>query len=148
MPWNSMIIWIGLLVFFLIIEVVSFQLIAVWFAAAALTTFFLSFMVESLAIQSFIFLILSGGFFGLFYPLSRRIYRPKADTNSERVIGKEAVVIEEIDPAMGKGQVKVDGKEWSVKSKNPHASNIAVGTVVKVLAIEGVKLVIEHQEEA
>jgi membrane protein implicated in regulation of membrane protease activity len=148
MPMNSTIVWVALVVVFLLIELLSFQLLAIWFALAAVVVVFLSMVMDSVLVQGMVFVVLSGLFFGLFYPLSRRIYRPKADTNSERVIGLIAVVIERIDPKLGKGQVKVDGKEWSVKVRDLSLEPMVVGSMVKVLAIEGVKLVIEPVDAA
>jgi membrane protein implicated in regulation of membrane protease activity len=136
-------IWLALLIFFVLIEVASFQLIAIWFALAALCTLLVSFVISNIVVQSFIFFGFAAIFLVLCYPLLKRIYRPRSDTNSDRVVGQPAVVTQRIEPALAKGQVKVDGKEWSVKVKNIEQPCIEVGTVVMVKGIEGVKLVIE-----
>ena len=60
-------------------------------------------------------------------------------TNADRVIGHEGVVIVAIDPVAGKGQVKVDGQIWSAKCD----VSVEEGAKVKVLALEGVKAVVE-----
>ena len=52
----------------------------------------------------------------------------------------EGIVTKDIDPIEGKGQVKVIGQVWSAKSEHP----ISEGTKVKVLSLEGVKIVVEE----
>ena len=56
-------------------------------------------------------------------------------TNFDRIIGMEAIVTEEISKNKI-GEVKVDGKRWSAYSDK----KIKVGSTVRVLSIEGVKL--------
>ena len=60
-------------------------------------------------------------------------------TNLDRVIGMEAIVTVEIKKN-NPGEVKVDGKKWTAISNK----KIKVGTTVKVLEIEGVKLKVEE----
>ena len=63
-------------------------------------------------------------------------------TNVESLIGKQAIVISEINNLEGIGQVTVGGQEWTARSKDENAE-IPVGTVVVVCAINGVKLIVE-----
>ena len=60
-----------------------------------------------------------------------------------RIIGKTALVISDIDPELGVGQVRVGTEKWSAKSDN--GSKISEGTNVKVVGIEGVKLVVSTE---
>lgn len=140
-------VWLGLFIFFLIIEVISVQLIAVWFALSAFIVFFIAFVTESIALEIFIFLLLSAIFLWMFYFVFKRFYHPQADTNSEGIIGKKGVVIQTIDPKNSCGQVKVAGIEWSVKIKNFDDPVIEAGEQVLIKAIEGVKLVVVRYEE-
>ena len=64
-------------------------------------------------------------------------------TNADRIIGKEGIVIKAIDPEAAKGQIKVEGQIWSAKCASP----VEEGKRVKVLALEGVKAVIEPVED-
>ena len=58
----------------------------------------------------------------------------------ESIIGKKCVVVEKIDNFSGCGQVKVNGQSWSARAA--YEENIFnVGDVLRVVAIEGVKLV-------
>ena len=57
------------------------------------------------------------------------------------MIGMKATVREDIDNLAATGSVMVDGKEWTARSSG--GETITGGSVVKVLAIEGVKLIVE-----
>ena len=56
-------------------------------------------------------------------------------------MGRQAIVISEIDNLQGIGQVTVGGQEWSARSAEDQAK-IAVGAVTVVVAISGVKLIV------
>ena len=62
-------------------------------------------------------------------------------TNADRVIGSTALVTETIDNAQAQGQVKVNGQVWSARSAQDIV--IPAGTDVRVLRIEGVKVMVE-----
>ena len=69
-------------------------------------------------------------------PLIKKTHlKGNVKTNFDRIIGMEAIVTEEISKNKI-GEVKVDGKRWSAYSDK----KIKVGSTVRVLSIEGVKL--------
>lgn len=55
-------------------------------------------------------------------------------------IGREAIVTEAIDNLHETGAVRLSGVEWSARSAD--GSPVAAGTVVRIDAIEGVKLIV------
>ena len=63
-------------------------------------------------------------------------------TNLDRVIGMKGIVTENIEKN-DVGEVKVDGKKWSAIAEE----EILVGSTIKVLKINGVKLVVEKWKE-
>ena len=65
-------------------------------------------------------------------------------TNVDSIPGKTGVVVETIDNLKAEGQVMVDGMVWTAKSEN--GDTIEEGKVVKVLAVEGVKLIVEVEK--
>ena len=67
---------------------------------------------------------------------------PRIRTNYDALIGQEALVIDPIKRD-SLGQVKVSGQVWTADSEEP----IEVNERVKVLRIEGVKLIVEKIEE-
>lgn len=56
------------------------------------------------------------------------------------LVGKKCVVDEEINNSSGSGQVSINGMSWSARSVNDEAV-YAVGEVLTVVAVEGVKLI-------
>lgn len=67
-------------------------------------------------------------------------------TNSYSNIGKTGIVISDIDPISGKGQVKLGNEIWSAKSTNQEI--IKKDTLIKVDSIEGVKVVVSVNEQS
>jgi membrane protein implicated in regulation of membrane protease activity len=60
-------------------------------------------------------------------------------TNIHALIGQEAVVIETIEPRKI-GRVKVKGEAWPALCREPHI--LQKGTIVKIVRIEGNKLIV------
>ena len=74
-------------------------------------------------------------------PLVKKYLRPRTvRTNAAGNIGREAIVTEAIDNLHETGAVRLSGVEWTARSAD--GSPVAVGTVVRIDAIEGVKLIV------
>ena len=63
----------------------------------------------------------------------------------ESLVGKQAIVISEIDNLQGIGQVTVEGKEWTARTTDDHVT-LPVGAVVVIKSISGVKLIVEEKK--
>jgi membrane protein implicated in regulation of membrane protease activity len=138
---SSSTLWLILVITFLIAEGVSLNLVTIWFAMGSLAALIMSLIGFSPLIQLFTAVAASGLSLLLLRPFTKRFFRPKADTNSDRLIGQEGVVIVKIDALAGSGQVKVNGQIWSAKSRSPEEV-IERDLKVIVQAIEGVKLIV------
>jgi membrane protein implicated in regulation of membrane protease activity len=92
-------------------------------------------------VQSAVFVLVSLIALAATRPLVKK-YQTKEviPTNSDRNIGKEAIVTAEINNDEGTGLVKVGGEVWSARSADNKV--IALGQTVIVKAIEGVKLIV------
>ena len=66
-------------------------------------------------------------------------------TNVYSIVGKKAIVTEDIDLVSGNGQIKFDGQVWSAKSSEQ--INISKGTEVEIEKIEGVKAFVKPLNE-
>lgn len=62
------------------------------------------------------------------------------------MIGKQALVLEDVDTLHNKGLVEVNGLEWSAKTEEP-TGIIVKNTVVTIEGIQGVKLIVKEKEE-
>ena len=136
-------IWLGLVVTLTLIEVLTTNLVTIWYIVSALVSLILSLFIDSYLIQFAVFVIL--GTVLLFTTrdyLVKLIVKKKEKTNLDRVIGMTGVVTEEITKKKS-GEVKVDGKRWTAIADK----KIKVDSTVKVLEIDGVKLKVEEECE-
>ncbi len=141
------IIWAILMVIFLVVEAFTLGLTTVWCAVGCIVAGIMDLCGASLTAQIIAMITVSVISFILCMVLIRPIIdtksKSKEPTNADRVIGQEAFVIKAIDPIEGKGQVKVMGQVWSAKA----SKDIPEKTRVKIVALEGVKLVVEEVKE-
>lgn len=136
-------VWLGVLVFSIILEVITAGLISIWFVPSALISMVLAVFKVDYYLQITVFLGLSI----ILLVFSRTIWKkyitikPVEPTNADALIGKIAIVTELIDNVNSIGEIKVNSQTWSARSSN--GAIIDVGEKVKVLSIEGVKLICE-----
>lgn len=136
------IFWLAAFIVFSIGEAVTVGLVSVWFAVGALGGLFAAALGAGLWLQIVVFLGVSALAVALFKPLSSKLLKPKLSaTNADRVIGSAALVTQTIDNTQAQGQVKVNGQVWSARSNQDVV--IPVGRDVKILRIEGVKVIVE-----
>ena len=137
--------YLALFFILLVVELSSYNLTTVWIALGALfTSVYAYFFPEQIVIQMILLFVLSIVFIVLTKPLIQKLKYAKEKTNADRLIGMEGIVLEQIQPVKGTGQVKVSGQIWSAKSSD--GNEIAVGEIIKIKNIEGVKLVVDREE--
>ena len=138
-------VWIGVIVGAVIVEVLSAQLLSIWFALGGIAGLITSCLTDNIAIQCAVFAVVSAIALAVIFPFVRKsLKKAHVSTNADRYIGKTAVVTEDISNINAKGQVKVDNQIWSARSEN--GKDLPVGTPVTVLRIEGVKLIVSDAE--
>lgn len=136
-------VWLLLLIVFIVVELVTMGLTTIWFAAGALVAALAAVVHAPLVVQVGLFLIVSIILLLFTRPLAVRFFnKERIKTNVESLVGRQAIVISEIDNLEGIGQVTVGGQEWAARSLDENIK-IPVGTVVFVRAISGVKLLVE-----
>lgn len=136
--------WVLAIVLFAVVEGLTVGLTSIWFAIGALAGLIVSFFTPSLWIQAIVFLLVS--FLALVgvKPLAARYFTPKSHqpTNADRIVGREAVVTEEVCNLESRGRVQVLGQEWSARSTEDQV--IPVNTIVRIDRIEGVKVFVTN----
>lgn len=112
------IFWAVLTVILIGSEVVTVQLISVWFGAGSLVAFISSFMGIDFYMQVIIFIAVSIILLLATRPFVKRFLNEKnhVKTNSDSLIGKECVVKEEVNNISGIGRVFADGLDWAARS--------------------------------
>lgn len=133
--------WVALIVVFLVIEALTTQLVTIWFAIGAGGALIAQFLHAPEWAQWVIFIVLSAVLVAATRPLAKRMKKKIQPTNVDAMIGKTAVVLQAVDNTAGKGQAKIEGNVWSVRSAN--GEPIQEGERVVVRAVEGVKLIVE-----
>lgn len=136
-------VWLLLLILFIVVELATMGLTTIWFAVGALVAALTAAVNAPLVVQVGLFLIVSIVLMLFTRPLAVRFFnKERIKTNVESLVGRQAIVISEIDNLEGIGQVTVGGQEWTARSLD-ESGKIPVGTVVYVRAINGVKLLVE-----
>lgn len=135
-------LWFILFILLLFIEIITINLVTVWFAFGALAAMISSFFLDNYVYQVLVFICFSVIALVVTRPFLKKFKTSKVPTNIDMVIGKSGEVIKKID-GNNYGEVKVFGNIWTATSKDI----IDVGSKVKVLAIEGVKLIVEKEED-
>ena len=133
-------IWVGIIVLAIILEVVSDQLVAIWFVPGAIVSIILDFCGVDIVWQVLTFLILSAIGIVVSQKFLRKMIVPSTKTNIDAIVGEKCVVTEKIDNFAGVGQAKVKGQIWSARGVDDE-SVYEVGDVLTIVAIEGVKLI-------
>lgn len=144
---NLTVVWLTILVVLVVIELVTMGLTTIWFAGGALVAALISIPGTPLALQVLIFLVVSALLLYFTRPIAVKYFnRDRVRTNVESMVGRQAIVISEINNVEGTGQVNTGGMEWSARSSY-HDIILPVGAVVTVLGVDGVKLIVEERKE-
>ena len=139
-------IWVALAVIFLIVEACCpIHLVSIWFVAGSLVAMIAAMLHWALWLQITLFVLVSGALLAALWPVVRKYLNPKVEkTNVDAIIGSTGLVTVAIDNLTATGQVKLGAMEWTARSTDGKA--IAVGTVVRVDNIEGVKVYVSPAE--
>lgn len=136
-------VWLGLTIVFAITEAATAQLTTIWFAAGSLAAMLLAvFGVKSLTVQIIVFAVVSVTALLATRPLVKKVIHKRVQpTNADRNIGETGVVTEDIRNLDAAGAVKINGTVWTARSEDD--SDIPAGSIVKVIRIEGVKVIVQ-----
>lgn len=134
--------WLILSGIFFVIEMATVGFLVFWFGIGALLAMIVSIFTTNLAIQTAVFVFSSTLLLFFTRPFVNRFSNSENEiqTNAYSIIGKRGIVIKDIDPISGKGQIKIGTEVWSAKSENDR--KIVKGLEVEVVEIDGVKAVV------
>lgn len=136
-------VWFILFLALLFLELITINLVTIWFAMGAIGGLITASITDNIIIQIVVFISVSVIALLITKPLVAKFRKRKiTPTNLDRVIGKTGIVTKEISKD-SYGEVKVEGSIWTAKS----AKKIKEKSQVKVLKIEGVKLLVEEIKE-
>lgn len=138
-------LWLMLMIVLILIEVATLGITTIWFAFGALIASFFALFKAPLLLQ-----VLSFGVSSLILlvctrpVLVKKLETGKSKTNLDSLLEQTGIVVKQIQP-FSTGQVKVNGSVWTAISVDNKI--IPIDTEVKVLDIEGVKLIVEKTKK-
>ncbi len=137
--------WIIVAIGAFLIEIFTLgNLICVWFIFGALASALLAWLKVQAIWQYIAFFVVSIVSMLIIRPLAHNYLRGNiVPTNSDRLIGKTTKLTKEITPEKW-GEVIKGGVKWSCVSVDNQP--IPEGTNVKIIAIEGAKLVVKKMD--
>ena len=145
--WNMAVVWLIVLVACLVVEGATLGLSSIWFAIGALAATVAALLNFPLWAQNTLFIAVSLVFLFFTRPSAVKYFnKDRVKTNAESLIGKQAIVISEIDNLQGIGQITISGQEWSARAAED-VTKFPVGAVVEITAIQGVKLIVKERKE-
>lgn len=137
-------VYLGITVFALIVEFLTTDLTAIWFAGGGFVALIVSAFVPEWFVHLPIFVAVSFILLFMFRKLLLAKMNKKVERmNADSAIGKKFVLLEDI--AFNKlGAIKVNGVVWSAVATDPNKS-INKSAVVKVVGLNGNRYIVEEE---
>ena len=135
-------VWLIIAGVCLVIEIMTVGFLVFWFAVGALFAMITSFFTSNIIIQTAVFVISSTILIFATKPFVKKFANNSSQikTNVYSIVGKTAIVTEDINSINSTGQIKVGGEVWSAIGIND--MNITKGSEVEILEVKGVKVVV------
>lgn len=139
MTW--MVIWLIATAALIVMEIISLGLTTIWFAGGALVAALTAYLGLHWLVQILFFAVVSLLLLFLTRPLAvKHLMKEPEKTNVEGLIGKTGYVTKTINNLKAEGEVKLNGMEWTARSKDDEV--IEKDDEVIVDSISGVKLIV------
>lgn len=140
-------IWLGLLVLFIVFELITTSLTTIWFAGGALVAFVMALVELPVWAQIVAFFVVSIVLLIFTRPFLTKFLKVGGEkTNVDSLIGQTARVIVDINNNDSIGYALVGGQEWTARAENDK-DIIPKDTLVEIVGVSGVKLIVRRKEE-
>ena len=140
---QTMILWLVVVILAVGIEALTMGLTSIWFAGGALVALAAAALNLPISVQVILFFAVSLILLFFTRPIAVKYFnKDRVKTNAESLVGRPAIVTSEIDNLQSIGKVTVGGQEWSARSIDEDVK-VPLGTVVTIMAINGVKLMVK-----
>lgn len=136
-------VWLAVVVFTLIIEFSTTDMISIWFAGGALVALILAAFNVWWVIQLIAFIVVSAVLLALFRKFAlKKLNAKTVNTNADQAIGKEYRLLSPIGLNQV-GTIKINDVIWNVDTKEQE-QEIPEGVIVRILEIKGNKYIVEE----
>lgn len=140
-------VWLAVFVVMVVIEIATLGLTTIWFAGGALVALIISLFNPPVAVQIAVFIVVSVVLLIFTRPIAAKHFNKKmVATNVDSVPGEIGIVSVNIDNIAATGTVMIKGMEWTARTESDDVK-IEKGVKVKVLRVEGVKVIVEPVTE-
>lgn len=141
-------VWLILLIVFLIVEATTVSLVCIWFAGGSIIGLIAAALHAPWWLQILLALAVSLVLLIFTRPIAVKYFnKGRIKTNVNSLIGKQAIVIGEINNLQETGQVMVGHQQWTARSAEDGVI-IPEGAVVVIEEIKGVKLMVRDATPA
>lgn len=138
------ILWIIIAAVAILIDIATSSFLFVWFTVGAIAAMIAEMLGVSFGVQVIIFLVVNLVTVSLGYPWAKKKFKTSVKRTplmEETYIGRVMKAEENIGQ---RAKVKVDGIYWTVQNSG---EEIKAGDNFKIIGIDGIKLIIEKEEE-
>ena len=137
-------IWLFVAIAAIVLEVITVQMVAIWFAPAALVSMVLSLLGVNEVIQIVVFVLISAFLVVfLFGKIRKNIAEKSEKTNIDAIIGADAIAEESFGGDVT-GRVKIKDMSWKASCEEP----VEKGQKLTVKKIEGVTVICAVKDTA
>ena len=139
-------LWLALILAFVVVESVTYQLLCIWFALGSIGGLITSLITDNQTAQIVVFLIISVISLIALRPIAKKTFKSQdLKTNVDGLKGKKVIITEDVCNIKSQGEGKVDGMVWTVRSAD--GNDIPKDSIAVVEKVEGVKLIVKGGNE-
>ena len=139
-------LWLALILAFVVVESVTYQLLCIWFALGSIGGLITSLITDNQTAQIVVFLIISVISLIALRPIAKKTFKSQdLKTNVDGLKGKKVIITEDVCNIKSQGEGKVDGMVWTVRSAD--GKDIPKDSIAVVEKVEGVKLIVKGGNE-
>ncbi len=137
-------VWLGVIAVTLIIEIITLDLVSIWFSIGGIIPFILSAIGGiAIEIQIAVFVVVSALLIIFIRKYAQRLLFKNMNlkTNVDALIGKRCKLIDPVELEKN-GSAKINGIVWSVSTED--STEIKSGALVEVIEVSGNKLIVKE----
>ena len=137
-------VWAVVTIATFVAEIVSVELVCVWFSFGGLIAFILALCSVGETVQIVVFTAVAALSFMCLRPICKKLLKNSQEkTNVDSVVGTVHTLVSDISEEKA-GEIKINGVSWRVVSKDNQT--FAVGEKVKIIEVQGNKFIVEKGE--
>lgn len=140
MDYTMLIIWGAVLILSVIAEIITTQMISIWFSFASLVSLVLACFNAPRWAQFCVFVAMTALLLILTRPVVKKLKKQYVRTNADMNIGKTAVITEAVHNELSLGRATIGGVSWKAVSLNGEV--IEKDEIVTIQDIDGAKLIV------